>query len=526
MEHTSEPSGSRRRFLQQASLVAAGAAVAPRLLLSQSGDLVADTTSGKVRGVALEGGVKLFRGVPYGGDTSGRNRFMPPTKVTAWAGVRDCTDWGHIAPQRVNTTPNEYTLAVGWNNYRGGMSEDCLNVNVWTPGLRDGGRRPVMVCFHGGGYTSGSGNLVALDGDHLVRAGNVVAVNVNHRIGALGYLDLSEFGGPELASSGNVGMMDCVAALQWVRGNIEQFGGDPDNVMISGQSGGGGKCSVLMAMPSAKGLFHRVALQSGSTLRTGRHETTRRNAATLLTRLGITKGDLAKLQAVPFEEIISAQANAGPVLDGVVVPRDPFDPDAPAMSAAVPMMIGTCLEDASYNVSDAVEDDAALGRWLETQYAGKSSEIIAAYRKLYPAKRAFLLRGMIATDRAGRRNAVTQAERKAAQGAAPVFMYRWDWPAPAAGGRWGATHGTDLSPSLHNPTTPMSMNTEEARTMSARIGRACIAFAKSGRPDHAGIPRWPAYTPGDRPVMIFDTNTRVENDPNHALRDLWDTLLT
>jgi para-nitrobenzyl esterase len=525
MAHVGKPR-NRRQFLQETSLVAAGTLLAPGpLLLSQDRALIADTTAGKVRGVALEGGVTLFRGVPYGADTSGRNRFMPPRDVSSWAGVRDCTDWGHIAPQRVNNSPNDYTLAVGWNNYRGGMSEDCLNVNIWTPALRDGGRRPVMVCFHGGGYTSGSGNLVALEGDHLVRAGNVVAVTVNHRIGALGYLDLSEFGGPELASSGNAGMMDCVAALRWVRDNIEQFGGDPNNVMIAGQSGGGGKCSILMAMPSAKGLFHRVALQSGSTLRTGRHETTRRNAEMLWTRLNVAKGDLARLQAIPFEDVIAAQANVGPVLDGTVVPRDPFEPDAPAVSASVPMIIGTCLEDASYNVNEAVADDAALGRWLETQYAGKSAEIIAAYRSIYPRKSSFLLRGMIATDRAGRRNAVTQAERKAAQGTAPVFMYRWDWPAPAGGGRWGATHGTDLSPSFHNPTTPMSMNTPGAQAVAARIGRAFIAFASTGVPNHAGIPRWAAYTPDQRPVMVFDTNTRVESDPNRTLRELWNRLL-
>ena len=162
------------------------------------------------------------------------------------------------------------------------MSEDCLNVNVWTPALRDGGNRAVMVCFHGGGYTSGSANLVALEGQHLVRTGNVVVVNVNHRLGALGYLDLSAFGGPELESSANVGMMDCVAALEWVRDNIANFGGNPNNVMISGQSGGGGKCSTLMAMPAAKGLFHRVALQSGSTLRSGRHETAQRSGGNTL----------------------------------------------------------------------------------------------------------------------------------------------------------------------------------------------------------------------------------------------------
>jgi para-nitrobenzyl esterase len=515
----------RRRFLQQTSMAAAGALVAPRLTFAQTSALVADTALGKVRGVTIDG-VHWFRGIPYGGDTSGRNRFMPPTKPTTWAGVRDCTDWGHIAPRPIsNNPPSEYTLAVGWNNYRGGLSEDCLNLNVWTPALRDGGNRAVMVCFHGGGYTSGSANLVALEGQHLVRTGNVVVVNVNHRLGALGYLDLSAFGGPELKNSANVGMLDCVAALEWVRDNIANFGGNPNNVMIFGQSGGGGKCCTLMVMPAAKGLFHRVALQSGSTIRSGRHETAQRNAETLWTKLGVTKGDLAKLQSIPFEQIMATQQNAGPVMDGVVVPRDPFDPDAPAISASVPMIIGTCLEDSSYNINATVTSDADLIAWVETQAAGKGAEVVEAYRAIYPRKTPFMLRGMITTDRGGRRNAVTQAERKSAQGTAPAFMYRWDWPSPAGGGRWGATHGTDLSPSFANPTTPMSMNTAEAQVLSRRIGSAFIAFAKTGNPDNREIPHWPAYDPAKRSVMIFDNQTRVEDDPNRELRRLWDRLM-
>jgi para-nitrobenzyl esterase len=498
--------------------------MAPNLVLAQGGELTADTTFGKVRGLTI-GGVMHFRGIPYGGDMSGKNRFMPPTKPAAWTGVRDCTEWGHLAPQRVNDTPNDYTKMVGWNNYRGGMSEDCLNVNVWTPALRDGGNRAVMVCFHGGGYTSGSGNLVALEGHHLVRTGNVVVVNVNHRLGALGYLDLSAFGGAELAASGNAGMMDCVAALEWVRDNIASFGGNPNNVMIFGQSGGGGKCSTLMAMPSAKGLFHRVALQSGSTLRVGRHETTQRTAETMLRTLGVAKGELSKLQAIPFDQIIAAQGNAGPVVDGAVVPRDPFDPDAPAMSANVPMIIGTCLEDAGINMTDFDADEAALVAYAETQAAGKAAEVVAAYRKSYPTKWPRLIKAMIATDRAGRRNAVTQAERKAAQGTASAFVYRWDWPVPGGNNKWGAVHGADLSLSFANPTTPMTLDTPGAKIMASRIGAAFIAFAKTGKPDTSTIPHWPAYTPAERGVMIFDTTTRVEKDPNRELRLMWDKLL-
>jgi para-nitrobenzyl esterase len=319
-------------------------------------------------------------------------------------------------------------------------------------------------------------------------------------------------------------MMDCVAALQWVRDNIENFGGNPTSVLVFGQSGGGGKCSTLMAMPSAKGLFHRVALQSGSTLRIARHETAQKNAEALLTKLDVAKGDLAKLQSLPFEQIIAAQTNAGPVMDGVVVPRDPFDPDAPSISSNVPMLIGTCLEDAGLNMTDWDADEAALQSWADTQVPGKAAEVIAAYRKLYPSKRPYLIKAMIATDRGGRRNSVTQAERKVAQGAAPVYMYRWDWPVPGGGNKWGATHGADLSASFANPTTDMTLNTPEAKVMAHRLGSAFVAFAKTGNPDNRAIPHWPAYNTSERPVMIFDTETRVQNDPNRELRLLWDKL--
>ena len=406
--------------------------------------LVVNTSGGKVRGVATNG-TRLFRGIPYGGDTSGKNRFMPPTAAAPWAGVRDCTDWGHIAPQRVATgTVSDYTRLVGWNNYRGGLSEDCLNLNIWTPATH-GSKRAVMVAFHGGGFTSGSGNLVALEGDHLARNGDVVVVTVNHRLGALGYLDLSALGGADFAASGVAGMMDCAAALAWVQGNIANFGGDPGKVMIFGQSGGGAKCSTLMCMPSAKGLFHQAAMQSGSTIKLTHRDIAQKNAEALLAKLGLGKGDLGKLQTIPFEQIVAAQAAAGPVVDGVVIPRDPFDPDAPAISADVPMIIGTCLEDQGLGMTEWDLGEDGLQSWAETQAPGKSATILLEYRKLYPAKRPFLIKAMIATDKVWRRNAVLQAERKTAQGRAPAYMYRWDWPTPADGGKFGAVHGTDLS---------------------------------------------------------------------------------
>jgi para-nitrobenzyl esterase len=518
------PTGiTRRRYLQQASLTLAGSMAAPAILLAQGSGGIAETTNGKVRGTSI-GGILSFRGIPYGADTSGRNRFMPPVKPASWAGERDCTSWGHVAPQRNNTSPDAYGQMVGWNNYRGGMSEDCLVVNVWTPAVKDGGKRAVLVCFHGGGYTSGSGNLVALEGQFMAKAGDMVVVTVNHRLGALGYLDLSAFGGADLAASGLVGMMDCVAALQWVRDNIANFGGDPGRILISGQSGGGGKCSVLMAMPSAAGLFHRAAIQSGSTIRVATPDAAQRTAGTILAKLGIVKGDLTTLQSLPFDQIIAAQEGVGPVVDGTTLPRQPFDPDSPAVSATVPMLIGTCLEDFGFGVTDKTDTEESLKSWTEGQFPGKSTEILATYRRIYPGKRPFLIKGMIATDQRTRRNAVQQAERKSAQGTA-AYLYRWDWPVPGGGGIWGAVHGSDLSASMSNPTTDMTLDTPEARIMAHRIGAAFIAFAKTGDPNTSAIPHWDAYNATKRPVMIFDTKTRMQKDPDRDLRLMWDKLL-
>ena len=523
-----ERNHSRRDLLRSAACVISGAVAAPQLVIAEGGEEVVETKHGRIRGVTIDS-IKWFRGIPYGADTGGKNRFMPPQEPANWSGIRDCTDWGHLAPQRVNPNPSVYTKYVGWNNYRGGMSEDCLVVNVWTPAVRGNRKRPVMFIIHGGGFTSGSGNLEALEGQHLEKAANMVVVTVNHRLGMLGFLDLSAFGGQELSTSGNAGMMDLVLALQWVRDNIAQFGGDPGNVTITGQSGGGGKCSHLMAMPSARGLFHKVAVQSGSTLKTGRHEQRQKDAEGLWTKLGIAKGDLAKLQSVPFKEIIENQTNAGPVLDGNVVPRDPFDPDAPAISADVPMIIGTCLEDWGFTITDTSDDDASLRKWVQGQLRTVKAEeqadaVLALYRKHYPQKNAFLLRAIIASDRSVRRNAVTQAERKAAQGAAPVYMYRWDWPAHGEGAHWGATHGADLSPAFANPTTAMTGNSPGGKRVTQQLSSSFAAFAKTGNPKNSNIPAWTPYDPSRRAVMVFDGQTRQVNDPDRELRELWDKI--
>ena len=278
---------SRRTFLKQNSIVAFGAwavGTAPFVITearSEPAAPVADTTCGKLRG-RTENGIHVFRGVPYGADTSGKNRFMPPQKPASWQGARDVVEWGRSAPQPLPDGNYDYTRAVRWAELPGGTGEDCLVLNVWTPALRDGGKRAVMVSIHGGGFTSGTSNNPVFDGGNLARKYDVVVVTVNHRLGALGFLDLGEFA-PEFAQSGVVGLMDLVAALEWLRDNIENFGGDPAEFCSLWTIGGGGsKVCHLMAMPSAKGLFQRAAVESGAALRSGTRESATQTTERLL----------------------------------------------------------------------------------------------------------------------------------------------------------------------------------------------------------------------------------------------------
>jgi para-nitrobenzyl esterase len=362
---------SRRKFLKNTSLAiaiaSAGSRVsaetsehvqsAPTRPTSGAGDNgqsqlfhVVETTTGKVQGIA-NAGIKQFKGIPYGAPTSGKNRFMPPKPPAAWTGVRECFGYGQISPQTPSDLRRDYGMMIMWDQHPGGMGEDCLALNVWTPGVNDGAKRPVLVSFHGGGFSTGSGNAIGFDGAHLALFGDVVVVTVNHRLASFGYTHLADLGAPpEFAFAGVAGIMDLVASLQWVHNNIENFGGDPNRVMIFGQSGGGAKTSTILATPSAKGLFHRAAVQSGSTLRLGTRETGTRIAEALLAKLNIPKSRLTDIQKVSWQELLEAQteiAGFAPVVDGAIIPHHPFDPAAPAESADVPMIISTTLEDAA-----------------------------------------------------------------------------------------------------------------------------------------------------------------------------------
>jgi para-nitrobenzyl esterase len=397
---------------------------------------VVETTHGKVQGI-VNAGIKEFKFIPYGAPTGGKNRYMPPRKPASWAGVRECIGYGPISPQTPADLRSEYGMMIQWDRHvgDGGMGEDVLHLNVWTPGTNDGGKRPVLVSFHGGGFATGSGNAPGYDGAQLARFGNVVVVTVNHRLAAFGYANLVDAGAPqEFAFAGVCGIMDLVASLEWVRDNIANLGGDPGRVMIFGQSGGGAKTTALLGTPAAKGLFHRAAVQSGSALRFVTREDSAKTAEMFLSKLGLTKANVADIRHLPWQQLLAAQTSMGmsgpgsgfsPVLDGHYLPHHPFDPAAPPESADIPIIVSTTLEEAALALMNFDVDEAGVRAILKQRYADKADAIWNLYRGANPNKSPYLVQAQIFTDAGFRRSAYAQAERKAAAGRAPVWMYLW-----------------------------------------------------------------------------------------------------
>lgn len=495
------------------------------LLLAPAGASVAQTspeaatTAGRVHGAVVEG-VNVFKGVRYGATTEGR-RFMPPLPASPWAGVAPALDYAAQSPQL--QAGDGGGLYRSWANPRP-LSEDCLFLNVWTRGLRDRRKRPVMVWFHGGGFSTGSGGSRGYDGVRLCQRGDVVVVTVNHRLNAFGYGYLRELGGPDMADSGNAGDLDMVLSLQWVRDNIAEFGGDPGNVTIFGESGGGQKVSTLMAMPAAAGLFHRAIVQSGPTLAVLSPSEATGNTRKLAAACGLAPDQAAQLRTLAMERIVEgirqARADFRPVMDGRSLPRHPFDPDAPPVSRNVPLLIGTTKDEmagllgagdaSAWTLTwDALPQKAAP--YLTGMDAAKT---IADLRRLYPAAKPSDLYFTITTVRSMRKSSIEQAERKAAQGAAPAFMYLLNWETPVDGGKWKSPHALDIALMFDNVATSTSMcgTSPDAQKLADAMSAAWIRFARTGRPG------WPAYRPDSRATMVFDVNSRVVNDPNREER--------
>ncbi|MBN2613997.1 MAG: carboxylesterase family protein [Bacteroidales bacterium] len=494
------------------------------ILSIKNGDtLDAETVYGKVRGYEFNG-VKIFRGIPYGGLTEGEARFLPPSKPIKWTGIKDCAtangarcvqapslgDAGEVGSYFVGGRQDYEDL------YKQTDSENCLNLNVLTPSLS--GRRPVMVYIHGGGFDSGSGVMTVL-GDKHVKEQDVVLVGINHRLNVFGFTYLG--GLSEKYAIGNPGMLDLVAALEWVRDNIENFGGDPGNVMIFGESGGGAKISTLLAMPAASGLFHNAAIQSGSMLQAIDAQTAATAAKELMQKVGITK--VEDIHKVPSADLFKAGISGGvlgpgPVIDGHTLLRHPWDPESPELSADIPLIVG-CDKDEStlfalanqklYNLDDAGLKEELIKAEVPEN---KVDNVISLYKRAHPNESPSDLYFRISTDRGVRWKATRQAELHLARGQANVFMYYFQWNTPLLDGNLRAFHTADL------PLTMRLTYYPESVQLSKQLSGAWAAFARDSDPSHQGL-KWPAYTLEDRHTMVFDIDkSQAVKDPHQEER--------
>ena len=482
----------------------------------------AETIYGKIRGYSVDD-VSIFRGIPYGGPTEGSARFLPPTKPEKWTGVKDATVNGLRCVQSIG---NIFQSPLLGEYFAGGRkdrldiakesdSDNCLYLNVLTKGLN--GKRPVMVYIHGGGFSSGSGLLTAYS-DKFVSEQDVVLVGINHRLNVFGYTYLG--GLSDKYATGNPGQLDLVAALEWVRDNITHFGGDPNNVTIFGESGGGAKISTLLAMPAAKGLFHKAIIQSGSLLKAMDKDAATKLTKDLMTKLGVS--NVEDLQKVSTADLFKASpggfGGAGPVIDGHSLPNQTWDPVAPAISANIPLMIGNDKDESSlfamgnqslYNLDDAGLRSALVNARVPED---KVDKLLSIYKRDHSTESNSNLYFRISTDRGARWNAVKQAELQIAQGKANVFMYYFQWNTPLADGKLRSFHTADL------PLTMRLVLNPEAEQLSKQLSGAWAAFARKSNPSQGNLP-WPAYTLSQRATMIFDASkSEVINDPDKEER--------
>lgn len=501
---------------------------------------VVPTNSGKVRGY-IHNGIYTYKGIPY----AQAKRFQAPEKPASWDGVRSSMSYGPVSPLMNPTTSVSDEIEFVFHHDWGYTNENCLVLNVWTPGINDGKKRPVMFWMHGGGYTAGSSQeLPSYDGEAIAKKGDVVLVSINHRLNILGFLDLSEYG-DKYKGSANASFLDLVAALQWVKDNISNFGGDPGNVTILGQSGGGGKVSTLMSSPVAKGLFHKAVVQSGIWSDFQDQQISKRIGSAVLNELGLIPSKVDSIQKVPYDKLVVAGNKAlakvreqlkaegmnfdgfglrygwTPTLDGSFLTHNMKDPEALALGANIPFMIGSTKNEFMNSLRDPKLKKASVDEvkaFLQKQYGDKTDAYIAAVKKTYPND----TRPSDLADIDGFFRPGTVAQANARSANAPVYTYLFTWQSPVMDGAYKAIHCIEIPFALNNISRceEMTGGGKEAYALSDKMSTAWINFAKTGNPNHKGLPVWPKYTKAGGATMMFDNVSTVKNHPDKEILEV------